>query len=296
MEMTRQGGNKNINSLDDILVSYDRQTGSYIKSYYDDKKYEFLIDKEKKYVIAKEYLEERGKSIAKVIDELNINTFLEVGCGEATSIYLINKNLNRKHKIFGLDISSSRVHYGNLFLKNEGICDIDLCVGNMFALPFMDNSLDAVITIHAIEPNTGRESEALKELYRVANRYVILIEPSHKFGNEETRANIEKHKYCKNLEDTIDDLGYNVIFQEIFPHNKETNIAVITIIKKRDVEEKIENVSFSCPICLSTLDKKDHVFCEECDVVYPKIKDIGIYTKDKAIFFSKYLDDNLQLN
>ena len=46
-------------------------------------------------------------------------------------------------------------------------------MGDMFNLPITDDSIDLVYTVHALEPNGGKEKEALKELYRITKKYLM---------------------------------------------------------------------------------------------------------------------------
>ena len=51
--------------------------------------------------------------------------------------------------------------------------------GDLLHIPLCSNSIDVVITSHAIEPNGGKETKILKELLRVCKKHLILFEPSY---------------------------------------------------------------------------------------------------------------------
>ena len=50
-----------------------------------------------------------------------------------------------------------------------------------------DKSVDVVYTAHSLEPNGGRELEAVKELLRITSKRLILIEPSYELADKECK-------------------------------------------------------------------------------------------------------------
>ncbi|HOL80730.1 MAG TPA: class I SAM-dependent methyltransferase, partial [Ignavibacteriales bacterium] len=93
---------------------------------------------------------------------------IEIGVGEATTLsYLIKQLNNQNLNIFGFDISWSRLKFAKELTKYLQIENVNLFVADLFNIPLNDNSIDIVYTNHSIEPNGGREEEALKELYRI---------------------------------------------------------------------------------------------------------------------------------
>lgn len=289
MEHFRQVNNTNSNSLASILYSYDLQAGSYRENYYN-KTLDGMHENGKKIIInSKKFHEQYGNKIADVFDKLNYSSILEVGVGEATTLSDVVKNLNNKDaKVKGIDISFSRIGYGNVFLKEQGISNVSLGVADMFKLPFEDNSFDIVYTSHCIEPNTDRAKEAINELYRVTNKWLILIEPTFDLGNKETRKHMIEHAYCKDLIDVINDMKLNVIEHKLFELGTYNNQAAITIIEKE--LENQSNVNWCCPVCKEELIESDgNYFCKECSLIFPIIKEIPCLTVNSAILGSKYL-------
>ena len=72
-------------------------------------------------------------------------------------------------------------------------------VGNMFHIPFADNSIDIVYTSHSMEPNGGREKEAMAELYRVAGKYLVLLEPSYELATDDGKQRMDRLGYVKGM-------------------------------------------------------------------------------------------------
>ncbi|APC41163.1 methyltransferase domain-containing protein [Clostridium estertheticum] len=264
------------NSIEDIMISYDFQAGTYIKAY---KKESLFINK---------YCFE----LAQYIDNLGeYNSLLEVGIGEATTLAPLILSLeNKPNKCYGFDISWSRIKYAKKFLNELKISNVQLFTGDLFCTQFKDNSIDVVYTSHSIEPNGGKEKEALMELYRITNKYLILLEPSYEFANEESRERMLNHGYVTNLYSTAKELGYNVIEHKLFEIcSNPLNPTGIIIIKK-DLNFQVLN-PLCCPITKTDFLKKNIAyFSEESLLAYPIIDEIPCLLPQNAIIATKFLD------
>jgi ubiquinone/menaquinone biosynthesis C-methylase UbiE len=86
-----------------------------------------------------------------------------------------------------------------------------LFIGDLFNIPLSDSSVDIVYTSHSLEPNGGREKEALQELYRIAGGYLVLLEPTNEFADDEGKARMKRNGYVHDLANVIKDLGYDLI-------------------------------------------------------------------------------------
>lgn len=290
MEHFRESNNSEENSTSAILVSYDMQSGNYVGTYEGRQvRDNFQIDFKRASMTYEQYLSAFSDELAKEINKYDYDSILEAGVGEATTFMNIVKRLKNQQCISkGFDISPSRITVAKKFLKSHNVGNSELFVGKLQKMPLADNSFDIVYTVHAIEPNSNNEKKIVEELYRVANKYLILVEPSYELGNAETKYNIDKHKYIKNLEGTIKNLGYKVLRYELFPVGTYTNQPAIFVIEKENTNEK-SSVDFCCPTCKSKLDlSADNYFCSRCSLVYPVLSDIPILDSNNAVFFSMY--------
>jgi hypothetical protein len=169
------------NSVEDIMISYDFQAGTYIRGYEQDPA----------------YLERYTDEIALVFDQLGpVGTLLEAGCGEATTLSVLGAKLAGRPALGGFDISWSRVKLGSQFAARRGLSPALFCA-DLFRIPLADRSVDVVYTSHSVEPNGGREREAIIELARVARKWLVLLEPAHDLATEEARRRMEGHGYVR---------------------------------------------------------------------------------------------------
>jgi len=301
MKYIRDMSNYKSNNTEAILMSYDLQAGSYIQYIKDNKELDSHLDGKKIVMNIRSFYEEFANYLANEFNKLKYYSVLEAGVGEASIFsYLIPKLKNRSKEInvagtdikcHGFDISSSRIMQGIKFLKENSIEDNNLFVADMFDIPFGDNTVDIVYTVHAIEPNTTSAAEIIKELYRVANKYIILIEPSYELGNKETKTNIDKHKYIKNLEGIVKDLNYKIIKYSLIPIGYYKNQSAIMIIEKNPEIDSGIDIDYVCPSCKSKLVfHRDNYFCKECFLVYPIIGGIPILKYNNGILYTQYLD------
>jgi ubiquinone/menaquinone biosynthesis C-methylase UbiE/uncharacterized protein YbaR (Trm112 family) len=267
MEFLRTGSNSN--DIDSIMISYDFQAGSYIKAAEENS----------------EYIENYTAAIQAEFNKLgDFQSIMEIGVGEATLMSpLMNKidPENNKHKL-GFDISWSRVRYGVEHSDHYGQ-DIKLFTANLFDIPLNDNSVDIIYTSHSLEPNGGREKEALLELYRVASKYIVLLEPDYENASEEAKARMEKHGYVKHLAKIAGDLDMEVVTNRPFEvFINPLNPTGLTVIKKKP--GKPNELAFRCPITKTLLTRYGNVlFSEECGLVYPVIDEVPCLLENNAV-------------
>ena len=261
------------NSIEDILISYDFQSGSYIKEY--SKNSEFKSN--------------YCSSLAKIIDKLgNFDSLMEVGVGEGTTLGpLLRKLDNHPKNVLGFDISWSRLKFAKEILIDFGFKDATLVASNLFEIPLLDNSVDLIYTSHSLEPNGGREKQALAELMRVARKYVILLEPAYELADKKSKERMESHGYVTNLYQTANDLGLEILDYRLFEHSiNPLNPTGILILKKESFQGN--DCDLRCPVTLSKLDHitESLLFSVESNLSYPVIFNIPCLLKENSILTS----------
>jgi ubiquinone/menaquinone biosynthesis C-methylase UbiE/uncharacterized protein YbaR (Trm112 family) len=267
------------NSSEAIMISYDLQAGSYIK-----------LAKEEK----SEYLNNYTNAISEIINKLGtFHSIVEIGVGEATVLAnLIPKIKNKPDNILGFDISWSRVRFARHYLSENKINNATIFVGDLFNIPLQDNSIDIVYTSHSLEPNGGREKEALAELYRISNKYVILLEPCFEMATEEAQARMTRLGYVKNLYNHAKELGYKVTEHRLFDYSSNPlNPTGLTIIEKEPIQLSPAN-PLACPITKAPLKEiKGSMYCEESLLAYPIIDKIPCLLSNNAVIASHFMDN-----
>ncbi|PIR58649.1 MAG: hypothetical protein COU69_04430 [Candidatus Pacebacteria bacterium CG10_big_fil_rev_8_21_14_0_10_56_10] len=267
----------NHNTLEMITISYDLQSGTYIRE----------VKKNPRF--NREYT----AAIARVIDELGVkyDLLLEAGVGEATTLAnVVLKLRDKPKKVFGFDLSWSRTRYAIEYLTSKHINNSFLFTGNLFNIPLADDSIDIVYTSHTIEPNSGREKEALRELMRVTKKYLVLLEPAHEFANEEARKRMESHGYIKNLYGSAVDLGMDVIEHRLFDHsNNHLNPTGLIVIKKDLKTHRTVRNPLVCPVTRTPLRLiKGSYFSSDSLLAYPVIKGVPCLLDENAVIATHY--------
>jgi hypothetical protein len=153
-----------------IEIAYDLQAGSYIEA---------VTNHPAQWSAYTSQLSEMLGAHVEAGDRL-----LEVGTGEMTTLTGVANGCSGSildH--YAMDISWSRIARGREFvarnLRDDVAKRLQYFVGDLFHLPLRDKSMDVVWTSHAIEPNEGREKEALAD-YSVspANELSCLSPPT----------------------------------------------------------------------------------------------------------------------
>jgi ubiquinone/menaquinone biosynthesis C-methylase UbiE/uncharacterized protein YbaR (Trm112 family) len=276
MEYLRSMEGKQENTLEDILISYDFQAGAYTKSY---KSFPTLRD-------------QLSYHLAEVLNKLgNHSSILEAGVGEATILGLAMPQLLQQPKqILGFDLSWSRIKEALKFLEECNLPDVELFVADLFNPPIKNNSVDLVYTVNALEPNGGKEKEALQALYRITRKYLVLLEPVYEFGSDEAKARMEKHGYVKGLYDTAIGLGYNVVEYRPFEVSLNPLNPSGLIIISKEADGVPEEQPVCCPITHGSIIKNEECYYSpESMLAYPILGKIPCLLPQNAIVATKYL-------
>lgn len=268
-------------TAEDEMISYDLRAGGDLDCY---AKAPSLFDKVRDRIC--HYIRETGCTTGNIV---------ECGAGEGINLTgIINKGGFQFSWARGLDISWSRVAYAKNFAQKIDThgTDLDFIVGNFFHLPFKDNSIDILYTMQGIYGMGGYETDILKELYRVVNGYLILIEPSFELAGEQARIRMERLGYVRGLWEKAASLGYTIIKYELFgvDANPLNPAAVLIIKKSTTVKEKMDSV-LCCPYTYCDMELIGNAyFCKESMLSYPIINGIACLTRENAVITSKLLE------
>ena len=275
MEYFRGLSNSRNNSIEAIKVSYDLQAGTYIETYKNNRAFVDLYT----------------GAIAKLIEGLgNHQSVLEAGVGEATTLAnVIEKMKNPPAAACGFDISWSRIHCAKAFSASKNVSTDWLFTGDLFNIPLKDNSVDVIYTSHSIEPNGGREKEAIQELYRITSKYLVLLEPAYELASDEAKARMEHHGYVRGLKATAEQLGYKVMEYRLFDYTiNPLNPTGLLIIEKDSAAAPV-SPQFVCPITGGTLERSgDCFYGSESLIAYPIIGGVPCLLAENGILASGF--------
>lgn len=219
-------------------------------------------------------------------------SLLEVGCGEANTLCGILAQLTKLEPHgYGCDISWSRIKEGNAWL-NEYHQQAQLFVGDLFHIPFADNSIDVVYSSHSLEPNGGQEEQAIKECLRVARHAVVLVEPLYELANETAQQRMAQHGYVRDLRQTAEQAGAEIIDYRLldFIINPLNPSGVLALRKKPSDEGTAPHSTlWRCPLTGAALTAGDEAyFAKEVGIAYPVLQGIPLLRREHAVVASAF--------
>lgn len=272
------------NSEATIETAYDLQAGSYVAALSDPA------------IMA--HKQQYGASIAAVIRSLtDPGSLLEAGVGEGTTLSFVLQALAAPDlAAHGFDLSWSRIAVCRDWLASQAVGTPTLAVASLLNMPYADSAFDVVYTSHTIEPNGGNEAAVLRELYRVASRYLVLLEPGYELASDEARARMERLGYCRNLPGVAASLGMKVVRHERFGHTvNPLNPTALTIIEKAPAASAAVP-TFACPNFGDPLvPVGGALFSPESLRAYPTLGGIPCLRRSDAVIasaFAKYAPSN----
>lgn len=276
MEYARQAAGMSGNSAVATLIAYDLQAGSYVAG-------------------VRENPEGNLRWCAQLADILDPlltkqSSLLEVGCGEATTLAGVLQRLtNTPSHTLGLDISWSRCTVGQSWLTEKKV-SARLFVADLFNIPLEDESVDVVYTSHSIEPNGGREEDAIRELMRVARRAVVLVEPIYELANADAQSRMRSHGYVRGLKETAERLGAKVNDYRLLDHiSNPLNPSGLVLIDKSGISKAGVAPAWRCPLTHTPMSNLGDVFVGEAGLAYPVLRGIPLLRAEHGVVASKIL-------
>lgn len=200
-QLMREKSGLSHNSSEIIEVAYDLQAGSYVE--YARNNPDGL----------NRYTAETGAILASHLNDGD--QLLDIGTGEMTTLCaLLNAMPNWQGNTLAFDISWSRIRTGQNYVAETHPSlsgRIKPFVADLAAIPLRDKSVDVVTSSHALEPNGGRLSELLSELFRITRRKLVLFEPGYELGNDAARERMARLGYIRDMQGCVEGLGGTLV-------------------------------------------------------------------------------------
>ncbi|MDC2984979.1 class I SAM-dependent methyltransferase [bacterium] len=223
------------------------------------------------------------------------DTILDCGAGELTTTSALSKHFPSNIQLLACDISLSRLRVGrrfaDRFMRDDIANELNLFVSDMADMPLADNSVDVIITTHALEPNHGREANLLRELLRITRRNLILFEPSWENATNSMRARMEEHGYIRELPHHIKEAGGELISVKPLPHPMNqmnpTYCYVVKVGEESSGRHMKKNQTFQCPRSGFPLKKQaNYWWSKEGGWAYPQIEGISCLRAKHGVLMS----------
>ena len=247
--------NRHLSEADQLKVieyAYDLQSGSYTHAVTTDA-----------HVRANK--QQWGARLAGLLTAYGIQSAIEAGVGEASTLRYIASASPPSMHFAGFDISLSRLCFARQFLNSttrhshternatgfgsrsdklkSATHRTSLFTGDLGAIPVIDNAYDAVLSNHSLESNGGREREILSEMLRVTRRYLILVEPDYERAGDEQKKRMDSFGYVRGLRSHLARLGARVLLDEPWDLNlNPLNAASLIIAEKHQTSHWNEPV------------------------------------------------------
>jgi ubiquinone/menaquinone biosynthesis C-methylase UbiE len=288
VEVLRNQKNVDRNTSEIIEAAYDLQAGTYIE----------YVEKNK--TKHSSYASE----LAAIIDNhiRSTDSLLDIGTGELTTLSLLTQRLTNKPKnIFAFDISWSRIHRGLVYAKNNmGVCYECLkpFVADIGEIPLLDKSVNITTSSHALEPNGGRLTELLVELFRVTIDKLILFEPCYEVNSKEGKKRMDRLGYIKDVDSTVEKLGGRLVEKiriKTLGNPLSPTVCYLIYPPKTTTTQHVGNNNsdiFSVPGTNYPLKKIDgFYFSNTTGLCFPILKSIPILKSNAAILASSLSAD-----
>ena len=267
------------NDLIATLVAYDLQAGSYVSA--------VRADREKN----QSWCRQLASLLSSVLADGD--SILEVGVGEATTLAgVLAESGTKPSMAFGFDVSWSRVCVGRHWLQENGQ-RADLFVADLLSIPMGDGSVDVVYSSHSLEPNRGKEEEAIRECLRVARKAVVLIEPIYELAPREAQARIRNHGYVEGLRETAERLGAKVSDYRLLDYtpNPLNPSGVIHLTKdgaSNGPKDQFTASVWRCPVTGVALEAGTEFFyARQVGLAYPVLRAVPMLRAEHVIVASK---------
>ena len=124
--------------------------------------------------VGKLFLNNFLNTVIKTIRPLNIDSVLDVGCGEGFTLARLQKEKIGK-EFEGIEYDEREIELGKKLYPR-----LKITKGDIYKLPFKNNSFDLIVCTEVLE-HLDNPRKAYKELIRVSKKYILLSVPNEPF-------------------------------------------------------------------------------------------------------------------
>ena len=216
------------------------------------------------------------------------SSLLDVGTGEGTNLVPLIEELNLSLEVFAIDISWSRLSHA-VALSSKTTPRIRFAVADISSIPMADRQVDYVLTVHALEPNGGKEIALLSELARIARQYVILVEPDFDDASPEQKARMIELSYIGTLSNAIAMSGLRLVAKiPILNNGNNLNKASVFVLEVVDsMVEVAGEIGWVDPIFGEKLSEFEGGLRNEKGLWFPQLRGIPfLRSKDMKLTLS----------
>jgi len=270
------------NSPEILEIAYDLQAGSYI---------DYVKNNSER---SSAYCSQLAGVLGSYVTQSS--SLLDVGTGEFTTISQVVTRLPQMPKeVFAFDISWSRIYKGVQHARQligQEFSRFHPFVAEIGEIPLPDKSVSITTSNHALEPNGGRLTELLAELFRVTSETVILFEPCYEINSAEGKRRMDALGYIKNIDGTVENLGGRVL-EKIKIDNpiNPLNPTVAFVIQPKSPNSNdssssfaSKHTAFSVPGTSMPLENiEGFLFSIDVGLSYPILKGIPVLRSNLAI-------------
>jgi ubiquinone/menaquinone biosynthesis C-methylase UbiE len=272
----KRRANTNESSIEAIRIAYDFQSGVSIQGYLKNSTYSQRLTDLFVTTIARYFPHTRS--------------ILDVGCGELTNTACLYAKLRGFDGFLAMDLSMSRLLMGRKFVQEHYpmLAALSLFSGSMDDLPFESNSIDLIVSSHAVEPNRGKEYEMISELTRVARFGLVLQEPDYQRASENQKRRMDELGYVDGIEAAVRQCGcvLDIVPLPIWV-NELNKTSFFVVRKSQPGEERCR--SFVDPISKGVLIRDgEFFFSPDRGVLYPIVKGIPNFDVSSSIICTKF--------
>lgn len=158
---------------------------------------------------------------------------LEVGCGNCINLVNLTRRFKGAADLYGIDISARRLQVARDFFK-EDLAGVQLHEASITQkTDWEDGYFDVVFSMHCLEQIAHETKAAVKEMYRLASRKLVMIEPVFELGNPTQKLYLYHSDHCRILLKTIQALDYGITRLEALNiQSNPVNQSSIVVIEK----------------------------------------------------------------
>lgn len=124
--------------------------------------------------VGKLFLNNFLNTVVKTIKPLNIDSVLDVGCGEGFTLHrLIKEKIGKEFE--GVEADEAAIKLGKKLYPR-----LEIKKGDIYKLPYKSNAFDLVVCTEVLE-HLENPKKAYRELIRVSKKYILISVPNEPF-------------------------------------------------------------------------------------------------------------------